>query len=119
MDTSLRKTDVSQNIVKLLHGREKKANVGRLVQRHSQFTDSLVKRLGLEYELEGHQGCVNCIEWSADGRYEGEYTSMLIFSYVCKSILTNKLKEVVYSDVAQCSFEYLLNIIRLSYTLNS
>lgn len=68
MDGSLRKTDVSRNIVKLLQGREKKAEVCTLLQQHSQFTEALVKRLGLEYELEGHQGCVNCLQWSSDGR---------------------------------------------------
>lgn len=28
---------------------------------------SLVDRLGLDYELSGHNGCVNCIEWNKDG----------------------------------------------------
>ncbi|KAB0795042.1 hypothetical protein PPYR_04829 [Photinus pyralis] len=68
MDGSLRKTDVSCNIVKLLQGREKKAEIGNILQQHSQFTDALIKRLGLEHELEGHQGCVNCLQWSSDGR---------------------------------------------------
>ncbi|KAF5308666.1 hypothetical protein FQR65_LT06127 [Abscondita terminalis] len=68
MDGPLRKTDISQNIIKLLQGRERKAEVSSLLQHHSQFTDSLVKRLGLEHELEGHQGCVNCLQWSSDGR---------------------------------------------------
>ena len=28
---------------------------------------SLVERLGLECELEGHAGCVNCLEWNREG----------------------------------------------------
>ncbi|KAF5281774.1 hypothetical protein FQA39_LY17693 [Lamprigera yunnana] len=68
MDGSLRKTDVSCNIIKLLQGRERKAQVSTLLHQYSQFTETLLKRLGLECELEGHQGCVNCLEWSSDGK---------------------------------------------------
>lgn len=57
------------NIVKLLRDRELKSNAAEYLQRHTQVTESLIKRLGLEFELEGHKGCVNCIEWSKDGRY--------------------------------------------------
>lgn len=32
------------------------------------MTSDLVARLGLCRELEGHTGCVNCIQWSAGGR---------------------------------------------------
>ena len=28
---------------------------------------SLINRLGLDYELSGHSGCVNCLEWNKDG----------------------------------------------------
>lgn len=28
---------------------------------------SLINRLGLDYELSGHSGCVNCLEWNRDG----------------------------------------------------
>lgn len=56
------------NIVKLLRDRELKLNAATTLQRYTQVTESLVKRLGLEFELEGHEGCVNCIEWSKDGR---------------------------------------------------
>ena len=31
------------------------------------MTNSLVGRLGLEQELEGHMGCVNCLEWNEKG----------------------------------------------------
>lgn len=58
----------NHNIVKLLHNREKNADCAKKIKRYSQFTESLIKRLGLESELEGHQGCVNCLQWTADGR---------------------------------------------------
>lgn len=56
------------NVVKLLREREIKIPAAGVLQRYTQVTESLIKRLGLEYELEGHKGCVNCIEWSKDGR---------------------------------------------------
>ena len=32
-----------------------------------RITEEWVRRLGLVHELEGHQGCVNCLEWSRRG----------------------------------------------------
>eukprot|EP00090_Calanus_glacialis_P039156 TRINITY_DN6817_c0_g1_i1.p1 TRINITY_DN6817_c0_g1~~TRINITY_DN6817_c0_g1_i1.p1 ORF type:complete len:702 (-),score=218.04 TRINITY_DN6817_c0_g1_i1:138-2243(-) len=32
------------------------------------MTPDLVRRLGLVKELEGHTGCVNCIQWNSNGR---------------------------------------------------
>ena len=32
-----------------------------------QVTPSYIERLGLETVLEGHRGCVNCLQWSTDG----------------------------------------------------
>lgn len=60
--------DVNHNIVKLLHGRERKQEVGKKLEQNFQFASSLLKRLGLEKELEGHEGCVNCLQWSSNGR---------------------------------------------------
>nr|CAD7407345.1 unnamed protein product [Timema cristinae] len=37
------------------------------LQQGLHVTEDFVKRLGLEKELEGHNGCVNCLEWSQDG----------------------------------------------------
>lgn len=59
----------NHNIVKLLQDREKNSKYAKYVKRYSQFTESLVKRLGLEHELEGHNGCVNCLQWTSDGRF--------------------------------------------------
>ncbi|CAG0884379.1 unnamed protein product [Cyprideis torosa] len=36
-------------------------------QRQNQVTRPLIERLRLERELQGHEGCVNCLEWSDDG----------------------------------------------------
>ncbi|XP_074033231.1 WD and tetratricopeptide repeats protein 1 isoform X2 [Leptinotarsa decemlineata] len=69
MGDKLRKWRYRRDFLKLLHSRENNAEASKFLKMHSQFTDNLVKRLGLEYELEGHQGCVNCLEWTADGKY--------------------------------------------------
>ncbi|GMI90994.1 ALTERED SEED GERMINATION 2 [Hibiscus trionum] len=37
--------------------------VGHSLQMHS----SLIRRLSMEQELEGHQGCVNAVAWNSDG----------------------------------------------------
>lgn len=36
-------------------------------QRQLQVTPDLIQRLGLERELQGHHGCVNCLEWNEQG----------------------------------------------------
>ncbi|XP_057690774.1 WD and tetratricopeptide repeats protein 1 isoform X1 [Corythoichthys intestinalis] len=36
-------------------------------QRFHHVTDPFIKRLGLEAELQGHTGCVNCLEWNENG----------------------------------------------------
>ncbi|XP_043972401.1 WD and tetratricopeptide repeats protein 1 [Gambusia affinis] len=36
-------------------------------QRSFHVTDPFIKRLGLETELQGHTGCVNCLEWNEQG----------------------------------------------------
>lgn len=61
--------DVDRNVVKLLNDRERKSESGKTLQQHFQFSVPLLKKLGLEKELDSHQGCVNCLEWSANGKY--------------------------------------------------
>uniref|UniRef100_A0A0X3NX51 26S proteasome non-ATPase regulatory subunit 7 n=2 Tax=Schistocephalus solidus TaxID=70667 RepID=A0A0X3NX51_SCHSO len=39
----------------------------QVFRRRNQATGSLVDRIGLEFTLEGHQGCVNCLQWNQDG----------------------------------------------------
>lgn len=41
-------------------------------------TENLISRLGLEKELNGHTGCVNCLEWNETG----QYVSFILFSYI-------------------------------------
>lgn len=36
-------------------------------QRELQVTGDFIGRLGLDHELQGHQGCVNCLEWNDKG----------------------------------------------------
>lgn len=38
------------------------------VQNRLQTAPHLMDRIELEVILEGHNGCVNCLEWSDDGR---------------------------------------------------
>ncbi|CAN7983925.1 unnamed protein product [Ixodes pacificus] len=56
-----------RGVVKLLSERQSKDKCFAHVQRKLQVTDDLVARLGLEAELEGHTGCVNCLEWNQRG----------------------------------------------------
>lgn len=44
-----------------------RGEVDRQLQRRLVLSRSLVDRLGLENELRGHTGCVNCLEWNRDG----------------------------------------------------
>jgi len=37
-------------------------------ERDLHVTKNLISRLGLEHELDGHSGCVNCLEWNETGR---------------------------------------------------
>lgn len=69
MNNNLRYWKNNYNSVNLLRSRQIFTESNIYHQKYSQFTDSLIRRLGLEYELEGHQGCVNCLQWSSDGRY--------------------------------------------------
>ncbi|KAF0288714.1 WD and tetratricopeptide repeats protein 1 [Amphibalanus amphitrite] len=40
---------------------------GSAAERTMHVSEALVNRLGLRSELQGHNGCVNCLEWNADG----------------------------------------------------
>lgn len=68
MEKKLEKINERTNILQLLQYRELNPQASKQIQRYCQFTYDLVRRLGFEYELQGHQGCVNCLQWSSDGR---------------------------------------------------
>lgn len=38
------------------------------VRQKLQTAPQFIKRLELETELKGHNGCVNCLEWSDNGK---------------------------------------------------
>lgn len=57
----------SKNIPNLLKARERNEGINRRLQSKLQVYGQLVKRLGLDSELEGHQGCVNCLQWNTSG----------------------------------------------------
>ncbi|KDR22656.1 WD and tetratricopeptide repeats protein 1, partial [Zootermopsis nevadensis] len=42
--------------------------INHKLQQKLHVTEDFVQRLGLEAELEGHGGCVNCLEWNESGR---------------------------------------------------
>lgn len=52
------------------HINERCVEAGKLkkqFQHTNHVNESMIHRLGLEKELEGHRGCVNCLEWNHDG----------------------------------------------------
>lgn len=57
-----------QNVVRFMKRREIDESINSCVHKRLHVTDNFVNRLGLEKELEGHQGCVNCLEWNSEGR---------------------------------------------------
>ncbi|XP_064601021.1 WD and tetratricopeptide repeats protein 1-like [Liolophura sinensis] len=58
---------LSRNILTKTIQREIEDGGHASFQRRFHVTSDFVNRLGLEAELEGHQGCVNCLEWNESG----------------------------------------------------
>ncbi|GAB6027757.1 WD and tetratricopeptide repeats [Chamberlinius hualienensis] len=56
-----------RNIIDWCKRRESLETVNLEFQRRLHVTDSFISRLGLDFELEGHNGCVNCLEWNHIG----------------------------------------------------
>ncbi|CAG5002562.1 unnamed protein product [Parnassius apollo] len=56
----------AQGTVGLIAARER-GDVDRKFKNRLTVTRSMIDRLGLEKELHGHMGCVNCLEWNYDG----------------------------------------------------
>ncbi|XP_075975087.1 WD and tetratricopeptide repeats 1 [Anticarsia gemmatalis] len=44
-----------------------RGDIDRKFQARLTVTRPMIDRLGLEKELHGHRGCVNCLEWNRDG----------------------------------------------------
>lgn len=57
----------TNNIATFIRDREVKSSITRAFRRRFQLHQPFVERLGLETELEGHSGCVNCLEWNENG----------------------------------------------------
>lgn len=56
----------AKGTVRLTAARER-GDIDRTFQNRLMVTKSTIDRLGLERELNGHTGCVNCLEWNRDG----------------------------------------------------
>lgn len=54
--------------IQRLSAARERGDVDRQFPQRLMVTRSLIDRLGLEKELHGHAGCVNCLEWNYDGR---------------------------------------------------
>lgn len=55
------------NVTKLLAARNY-YDIETIIRNRVQSAPQFVKRWELDGMLEGHMGCVNCLEWSPDGR---------------------------------------------------
>ncbi|XP_059945211.1 WD and tetratricopeptide repeats protein 1 isoform X1 [Mesoplodon densirostris] len=55
------------NITRDLICRQIKERGALSFERRYHVTDPFIRRLGLEAELQGHSGCVNCLEWNEKG----------------------------------------------------
>ncbi|EZA60494.1 hypothetical protein DMN91_010896 [Ooceraea biroi] len=66
MFPSVQKKDY--RILDLVRQREIHDSVTHTILQKLYVTESLISRLGLEKELYGHSGCVNCLEWNETGQ---------------------------------------------------
>lgn len=55
------------NVTQLL-GDRSYYDIETIIKNRMQSASQFMKRLELEAMLEGHMGCVNCLEWSDNGR---------------------------------------------------
>ncbi|XP_043265307.1 WD and tetratricopeptide repeats protein 1-like isoform X2 [Colletes gigas] len=60
--------DKDYRVLDLVRQREIQDSVAYAVSQKLHVTESLISRLGLEKELTGHTGCVNCLEWNESGQ---------------------------------------------------
>lgn len=66
MFSNIQKKDY--RVVDLIRQREIQDSVTHTILQKLQVTENLISRLGLEKELNGHTGCVNCLEWNETGQ---------------------------------------------------
>ncbi|XP_036150453.1 WD and tetratricopeptide repeats protein 1 isoform X4 [Monomorium pharaonis] len=66
MFPSIQKKDY--RVLELVRQREIQDSVTHTILQKLQVTENLILRLGLEKELNGHSGCVNCLEWNETGQ---------------------------------------------------
>ncbi|XP_060813250.1 WD and tetratricopeptide repeats protein 1-like isoform X1 [Bombus pascuorum] len=60
--------DKDYRVLDLVRQREIRDSVAYAVSQKLHVTENLISRLGLEKELVGHTGCVNCLEWNESGQ---------------------------------------------------
>ncbi|XP_076670185.1 WD and tetratricopeptide repeats 1 isoform X2 [Andrena cerasifolii] len=60
--------DKDYRVLDLVRQREIRDSVAHAVSQRLHVTENLISRLGLEKELVGHTGCVNCLEWNESGQ---------------------------------------------------
>lgn len=57
----------TRNIV-LLQNDRPYYNIETLIQNRLKAALQFIQNLDIEAKLEGHMGCVNCLEWSSNGQ---------------------------------------------------
>lgn len=55
-------------VVDLIRQREIRDSLAYTASKKLHVSEYLISRLGLEKELNGHTGCVNCLEWNKSGQ---------------------------------------------------
>ncbi|CAL7932852.1 unnamed protein product [Xylocopa violacea] len=60
--------DKDYRVLDLVRQREIRDSMAYTVSQKLHVTENLISRLGLEKELFGHTGCVNCLEWNESGQ---------------------------------------------------
>ncbi|XP_076292142.1 WD and tetratricopeptide repeats protein 1-like isoform X1 [Lasioglossum baleicum] len=60
--------DKDYRVLDLVRQREIQDSAAYTVSQNLHVTENLISRLGLEKELVGHTGCVNCLEWNESGQ---------------------------------------------------
>ncbi|KAH1021874.1 hypothetical protein HUJ04_011358 [Dendroctonus ponderosae] len=63
MDKTRRLLNTRMNLPQMLQYRETHRDGSKHLQQNCHFSFDLIKRLGVQ-----HEGCVNCLQWSTDGR---------------------------------------------------